>query len=142
MPVCRFFAACMLPCLLFAWPPPAEAQVQSPQEFLGYAPGDRFTPHHRVVAYFEHVAAETDHVTLTRYGATNEGRPLVYAVTSSPDNMRRLEDIRSNNLRLHEMDETDAPAIVWLSYNVHGNEAASTEAAMEEGGGEKGKSFF
>ena len=130
MPVCRFFVACMLPCLLFAWPPAAGAQVQSPQEFLGYAPGDHFTPHHRVVAYLEHVAAETDRVTLTRYGTTNEGRPLVYAVTSSPDNMRRLEVVRSNNLRLHEMDETDAPAIVWLSYNVHGNEAASTEAAM------------
>lgn len=120
----------MLPCLLLAWPPAAKAQLQSPQEFLGYALGDRFTPHHRVVAYLEHVAKEADHVTLTRYGATNEGRPLVYAVASAPDNMRRLEDIQSNNLRLGEMDEANAPAIVWLSYNVHGNEAASTEAAM------------
>lgn len=130
MPIRRFFFACILPCLLFAWSPAVSAQVQSPQEFFGYALGDRFTPHHRVIAYLEHVAAETDHIALTRYGATNEGRPLVYAVASSPDNMRRLEDIRSNHLRLHEMDETDAPAIVWLSYNVHGNEAASTEAAM------------
>lgn len=130
MPVFRFLVACALPCLLFAWPPAAQAQLQSPQEFLGYAPGDRFTPHHQVVAYLEHVAAEADHVTLTRYGTTNEGRPLVYAVVSSPDNMLRLEDIQSNNLRLDEMDEMGAPAIVWLSYNVHGNEAASTEAAM------------
>ena len=130
MAVYRFFVACMLPCLLFGWPPAARAQLQSPQEFLGYALGDHFTPHHRVVAYLEHVAAEADHVTLTRYGTTNEGRPLVYAVVSSPDNMRRMDKIQSNNLRLDELDETKAPAIVWLSYNVHGNEAASTEAAM------------
>src|SRR5690606_20144174 len=44
-------------------------------------------------------------------------------------------EIRQNNMRLAGLEEgtaqEDQPAIVWLSYNVHGNEAVSTEASMQ-----------
>ena len=113
---------------------PAAAQVRSPADFLGYELGSRFTPHHRVVAYVEHVAAQSPIVRLEPYGATNENRPLMVAIVSSAENMARLEDIRTNNLKLTGLMEGAAngstPAIVWLSYNVHGNESVSTEAAM------------
>ena len=56
---------------------PAKAQLQSPAEFLGYTLGDRFTPHHRVVDYFEHVAEVSGQVQIEQYGETNEGRPLI-----------------------------------------------------------------
>ncbi len=76
-------------------------------------------------------------VKLEQYGETNEGRPLLLAYISSPDNIRNLEMIRMNNLRLANLTkdrmapvEENAPAIVWLSYNVHGNEPASSEAAL------------
>ena len=110
------------------------AQLLSPQEFLGYALGEDFTPHHRVTAYFEHVASEVAHVTLEQYGATTEGRPLLYAIVSSATNMGRLEIIRKGNLQrarlLPGTPESEGPALVWLSYNVHGNESVSTEAAL------------
>ena len=51
--------------------------------------------------------------------------------------MQRLDAIRMNNLRLANLAkdkaaaiEENAPAIVWLSYNVHGNETSSSEAAL------------
>jgi len=115
----------------------AHGQLKSPEEFLGYKIGSRFTPHWKVVNYFNHVAANVSSMMkLTQYGETNEGRPLLAAFISSVDNIRNLEDIRKNNLRLSnngtdkEAADENAPAIVWLSYNVHGNEASSTEAAM------------
>ncbi|MCW3116644.1 MAG: zinc carboxypeptidase, partial [Chitinophagaceae bacterium] len=53
------------------------------------------------------------------------------------ENIQHLETLRMNNLRLanQSMDkiaavEENTPAIVWLSYNVHGNETSSSEAAM------------
>ena len=102
---------------------------------MGYALGDAFTPHHRVVDYFEHVAANSPQVSLTHYGATYEGRPLFFVVVASEENMAQLETIRIGNLQragLHEGEAAGpAPAIVWLSYNVHGNESVSTESAME-----------
>jgi hypothetical protein len=75
-------------------------------------------------------------VKLEQYGVTNEGRPLLPATISSTENNGRMEAIRQNNLRLAGVGDKgtpdeNMPAIVWLSYNVHGNEASSTEAAMK-----------
>ena len=110
----------------------------SPEAFLGYPMGAHFTPHHRVVDYFRAVAAAApDRVRVEQYGTTYEGRPLLMAFVASPANLRRLESIRRNNLRLAGVlrdsvaPDEHAPVIVWLSYNVHGNEPASTEAAMK-----------
>ncbi|MGZ5134481.1 MAG: M14 family metallopeptidase, partial [Flavitalea sp.] len=115
----------------------AIGQVQSPDQFLGYKLGSRFTPHFKVVNYFKHVAeTAASKVKLEQYGETNEGRPLILAYLASSENASRLEAIRMNNLRLAGValdkmaPQLDGPAIVWLSYNVHGNETSSTEAAM------------
>lgn len=109
--------------------------VQSPEEFLGYEPGERFTRHHRVVDYFKHVAENAVNVQLQQYGETYEHRPLIMAILSSPENMERLEEIRTSNLARTGLVEgkpsAEDIAIVWMSYNIHGNESSSIEAAMK-----------
>ena len=114
------------------------AQVQSPDSFLGYKLGTRYTPHFKIVNYFNYLADKLPAmVKLQQYGETNEGRPLIAAFISSHENIERLEEIRMNNLRLANMTpdkmapNDNAPVIVWLSYNVHGNETSSSEAAMK-----------
>ncbi len=112
----------------------AFAQLQSPVEFLGYELGEKWTPHYKVVNYFQHVAEESPMVSLTQYGTTNEGRELVYAVVTTEANHQNLDEIRTNNLKLADLEGgTPTPnqkAIVWMSYNVHGNETSSSEAAL------------
>ena len=71
----------------------------TPDAFLPHAVGDKFTPHHMVVDYFQYVAANSDRVQLMEYGRTNEERPLELAFVSTPENLARLEEIRLNNLR-------------------------------------------
>lgn len=109
--------------------------IQSPAEFLGYQAGEQFTPHYRVVDYFKYLASASRNVSLKEYGKTYEGRPLLLAVVASEENMARIEEIQKNNLRLagliNEKASDDQPVIIWLSYNVHGNEAVSTEASMQ-----------
>ncbi|MEQ9376277.1 MAG: M14 family zinc carboxypeptidase [Imperialibacter sp.] len=120
----------LLLCLAFtqAW-----AQVQSPKEFLGYELGERFTRHHRVVEYYQHVAANSSKVVLKEYGRTFEDRPLVYAIVTSEANHQNIETIRTDNLKRAGLQNgspsTNVP-IIWLSYNVHGNESVSMEASM------------
>ncbi|MXX96236.1 MAG: zinc carboxypeptidase [Rhodothermaceae bacterium] len=113
----------------------AGAQLYSPSEFLGYEAGEDFTPHHRVTDYVRHVAETAENVVLVEYGHTYEGRVLQYLILSSADNLANLENIRTANLQLTGLLEgtpmEDIPALVWLSYNVHGNESVSTEAALE-----------
>ncbi len=114
----------------------ANAQAPSPDEFLGYPLGSRFTPHQKVVDYYKKVAATSKNIQLQVYGKTYEGRELLLAVVSDEANMGRLEQIRTNNLSLASADKNvvrapKQPAILWLSYNVHGNEANSTETSMQ-----------
>lgn len=110
---------------------------QSPEEFLGYPLGTSFTRHHKVVDYFKHVADNSALVQYHTYGETYEGRPLTYAIISSEENLQNLEQIRKNHLQNAGITEQEAAnsasekGIVWLSYNVHGNETSSTEAAMQ-----------
>jgi len=112
------------------------AQLKSPDDFLGYTLGTKFTPHYKIVNYFQQVAASMpQQVKLQQYGQTYEGRPLYLAFVSSAANISNLENIRKNNLQLAGLESGTATntstAIVWLSYNVHGNEASSSEAAMQ-----------
>ncbi len=108
-------------------------QVKSPSEFLGYEIGSRFTRHHKVVDYFKHVSNTVSNVKLEKYGETNEHRPLYLSYISSQENINNLDNIRKSNLSqtgILEGESDNKTAIVWLSYNVHGNEGSSTEAAM------------
>ena len=110
--------------------------LQSPSEFLGYDIGTQFSRNHQVIDYFKSVAeALPNAIKLEQYGLTNERRGLYLAYVSSEENIKNLETIRENNLKntgllVGTPTETDI-AIVWLSYNVHGNEASSSEAAMQ-----------
>lgn len=111
-------------------------QVASPTEFLGYELGTQFSRHHQVVDYFKIVASQMPgQMILENYGATYERRPLYLAFISSEENIKNLETIRLNNLKnagiLNGTPTSNEVTIVWLSYNVHGNEASSTEAAMK-----------
>ncbi|MDX1762143.1 MAG: M14 family metallopeptidase, partial [Christiangramia sp.] len=109
-------------------------QIKTPSEFLGYELGSQFSRHADVVNYFNHVAETSPMVQYQTYGKTNERRPLTYAIISSEENMNKLEEIRAahlNNAGLSNSSQDSDIAIVWLSYNVHGNEASSTEASMK-----------
>ncbi len=110
------------------------AQLQSPAEFLGYELGDQWTPHYKVYNYFNHVADNSDLVVIQDYGKTYEGRELTHVVVTSEANQSNLSEIQSNNLKLVGFEDGEltenTKAIVWLSYNVHGNETSSSEAAM------------
>ncbi len=120
------FLLCLAPLFTFA-------QLKSPSEFLGYEIGTEFSRHADVVSYFEHLSANSKMVKYFDYGKTNERRRLVYAIISSEENLGNLEQIRTDNLKnigILSGNATPDKTIVWLSYNVHGNEASSSEAAM------------
>jgi hypothetical protein len=102
-------------------------QLQSPSDFLGYDLGSYFSRHHQVVDYFKQLEENASgSMKLEQYGETSERRELMLAYISTPENLKNLEQIRS----AHESGENETVSIVWLSYNVHGNESSGTEASM------------
>ena len=111
-----------------------QTSLQNPSEFLGFDLGQNFSLHHQIIDYSKHLSSQTG-ASLVEYGETYEGRPLQVVVFTHPENMERLEVIRQQHLDRIQggpgMAEFDGLAIVWMSYNVHGNEAVCSEAALE-----------
>jgi Zinc carboxypeptidase len=120
--------------------PPLDPAVPRPDAVLGYPVGSRFTHWEHIAAYLDALAAASPRVKVWEYGRTYEGRPLKLAAVSSPENLAHLDEIRSQRLRLADPETLSAgererlakrlPAVVWLAYGVHGDEASSSEAAM------------
>lgn len=118
-----------------------DPSIQSPAAFLGYELGERMSIYYQVVDYAKNIAEQSNRVSYNEYGQTHEGRPLVYLVITHPDNHARLEEIRLANAKLSDplaTSEAEAqeimktnPVVISHSYTIHGNEASSTEAAMQ-----------
>ena len=105
------------------------AQSFSPEKHFGYKVGTKFTPQHEVVSYFNALQANfASTVKIEKYGKTNENRDLILVYIGSAENIAKLEQIKSEHKK---GGSTEKISIVWLSYNVHGNEASGTEAAMQ-----------
>lgn len=121
----------LLPNIIFA------QEFKSPSDFLGYNLGEKFTPYFKIVNYFTYAAnTVAEKMILEQYGETYEGRPLLAATISSPENIKNISEIQKNNLRLSGLlsdkpGDVNMPTVVWLSYNVHGNEASSSEVAIK-----------
>jgi hypothetical protein len=111
------------------------------EKILGFAPGDRIATHAEIGRFFEALAgAAAARLKIFEYGKTWERRRLFYAVIGSEANIRRIAEIKAGMRRLSDPRKTpqaDAqkimaslPAVIGLSYGVHGNEVSSPDAAM------------
>jgi hypothetical protein len=109
--------------------------IKSPSEFLGYELGTQFTYHHKAAEYFRYIADNSPLAEYREYGSTYEGRPLGVCIISSEENIAKLDEYRKNNLIKAGLLKGTVTGkqipIIWLGYNVHGNEAVGMEAAMK-----------
>lgn len=111
------------------------------KKVLGFAPGERVASPAELVQYFEALAAAAPgRVKVSDYARSWEKRRLIVAAISSEANLRRLDEIKSAMQRLSDARKTGAaeakklmaglPAVIMLSYGVHGNEISGPDAAM------------
>lgn len=122
---------------------PYRPSVPRPSQILGYEPGEFHTDFRGMEKVIFAIAqAASDRVRVIEYGQSYERRPLRLLLISSPENINRIEEIRSriqklaDPRKLSSPDEAAAiirttPVIVWLNYANDGNESAAFEAAMQ-----------
>ena len=119
-----------------SWYLPEEANYNAafptPQSVLGWEVGTWHVRHDQLVQWFQTVAANSPRVQLETYGYSHEQRPLLLATISSPENLQRIEEIRAAHVKsvLTGVENPDGPAVVWMGYSVHGNEASGSNAAL------------
>jgi len=112
----------------------AFAQLKSPSDFIPNY-GKQITYYHQVENYFNYLTGESKFIQKQKYGVTAEQRDLNLFYISTPENLANLEQIRNNNLAAIGMSNSktttvEDKVIVWISFNVHGNEFAGTESAL------------
>jgi Zinc carboxypeptidase len=124
------------------WPGAAyDPKIPTVRQVLGHESGERVTNHAGLVRYMEALAsAAPNRIKVFDYGESWEGRKLIYAAVGSEANIRKLGEIRAAMQKIADPRKTpDAearkiiaglPAVVWLSYGVHGNEISSPDAAL------------
>ena len=123
--------------------PPAQAQLSSPEEFLGHQVGAdyqlvNYATLHR---YWETLTRQSDRMVLDTIGVTSEGRPHVMAIITSPENHRNLDRYKeiSRRMALAEgLTETEArqlslegKPVVWIDGGLHATEVAGAQQLLE-----------
>src|SRR5262245_32535896 len=85
---CLFLAAA----LLGGRPAEAAAPITSPKEFFGFNMGDDYclANYQQLMGYWSKLERESDRLKVVRIGATEEGRPQLMGVVTSPANHREL----------------------------------------------------
>jgi len=120
---------------------PYRDNVPRPNDILGYPAGTSQTQYAEMQGVFDlMMAAAHDRVRTEVIGTTEEGRVMRAFIISAPENIERLEEIRTDINLLADprsTSETEAaaiasrtPLVVMLSYSIHGNESAGFEASM------------
>jgi Zinc carboxypeptidase len=121
---------------------PYRTQVPRPETLLGYRIGAQQTMYHQQQQVLDKLLESApERVRTEVMGRTAEGKVMRLLIVSSPENLARLEEIRSNLGRLADPRRTTAaearalaertPTTVLLTHSVHGNEPAGFEAAMQ-----------
>lgn len=111
-------------------------QITSPEDFFGYSVGDWHLTPAQVVSYIQLLGQQSDRFTVETYAYSYEQRPVVLATVSSPENHKKIDEIKQAHHQLtdpassSDVNIADQPIIVWMGYSVHGNEASGTNASV------------
>ena len=111
--------------------------VPTPDSVIGHRVGEWHITHDRLVNYMKAIAAAApDRVKLVQTGLTYEARPQLLLIFTSKANHARLEEIRTEHLKLSDptykgaLDLDKMPAVVWQGFSIHGNEPSGANAAL------------
>jgi Zinc carboxypeptidase len=121
----------------------AAANVPTPQSMLGFAPGDdkSIADWAQIRAYFARLAAASDRVKVATIGQSTEGRPLIVAYISAPENIRNLARYQEMQRKLadprlvHDDAERerlihDGKVVVAVSCSIHSTEIVASQMSM------------
>jgi len=87
--------------------------IPTPESVFGFRPGAdyKLATYDQSVDYFKKLDAASKHVKLVEAGTTSQGRPMYFALVSSPDNLGKIDRYREIARRLaHPQGLTDAEA--------------------------------
>ena len=121
----------------------SQGRITTTKEFLGFAAGDDYTlaNYTQLQGYWAKIDQESDRMSVVEIGKTAEGRPMMMAIITSPENHKRLARYKeiSRRLSLAEGltdDEArtlagEGKAVVWIDGGLHATECINAQGLFE-----------
>jgi len=140
----RRFPIVLFPVFAFAlFPPPLHAQVTTPEQQFGHRVGANYelVNYSGLKAYWELLARESNRMVLDTIGFTEEGRPQLMAILSSPENHQNLSEYKDIARRMAQAEgvseeearrlSREGKAVVWLDGGLHASEVVGAQQLLE-----------
>jgi len=117
--------------------------ITSPKSELGFDIGDDYqlANYTQLSAYWRKLASESDRMKIVEYGKTSEGRPMLMAVITSPENIKKLDRFKNIARRLALAEgltddqaralAAEGKAVVWIDAGLHATEVANAQSLTE-----------
>jgi len=121
----------------------AQQPVTTPESAFGEALGSDYflATYTQLMSYWETLAGESDRMVLDTIGSTEEGRPQLMAIITSPENhqnLDRYQEIAARLARAEGVSESEAralseegKAIIWIDGGLHATEVLGAQQLME-----------
>jgi hypothetical protein len=121
----------------------ADNAIPTPESILGFKPGaDRtIADWGQITGYFSRLDQASDRITLRTIGQSTQGRPLVVAFISAPENLQKLGDYAAIQQKLAdprtitEVAERDrllntGKVVIAVSCSIHSTEIVASQMSM------------
>ena len=130
-------------CLVAATPLAAQRRITTPLAQFGHNIGDDYflANYSQMIDYWRKLDRESDRMRLTRIGTSAEGRPILMAIITSPENQRKLARYQDISRRLALAEGlTDAQArslaaegkaVVWIDGGLHATEVLGAQQLIQ-----------
>lgn len=121
----------------------ANEKVLSPEQFFGHKMGEekKLARWDKIVEYFWHLGKSSDRIKVIELGKSTEGNPFLLAIITSPENMKKLEEIREMSWRIAHprgLSEEEAEniikngkTVVAMTMSIHATEVGGTQMSNE-----------
>ncbi|MBI4471045.1 MAG: peptidase [Acidobacteria bacterium] len=122
---------------------PAAPAITSPNAYLGFDIGSDYqlANYTQFQGYWKKLDQESDRLTVVEYGKTSEGRPMIMAIITSPENQKKLDHYKNISRRLALAEgltdnearalAAEGKAVVWIDGGLHASEVANAQALTE-----------
>jgi len=126
--------------------PKAKAQaahITTPKEHLGFNLGDDYclANYKQLESYWAKLEKESDRLKVVHIGTTEEGRPQLMGVVTSPANHKKLDHYKAIARKLALADglseeeahklAAEGKAVIWLDGGLHASEVLCAQVLME-----------
>ncbi|HVQ39365.1 MAG TPA: M14 metallopeptidase family protein, partial [Pyrinomonadaceae bacterium] len=129
--------------LLLAITAAAQSKITSPKQQFGFNLGDDYqlANYAQLTEYWKKLAQQSDRMKLVEIGKTAEGRSILMAIITSPENHKKLDRYKEISRRLALAEgltddqarvlAAEGKAVVWVDGGLHATEVLGAQQLME-----------